>query len=766
MKKRILIIILILTLVPSVLLLFNAIEAKVFDSIRSYVRAEGLYARGQKNAVYFLNRYIHSKNEKEYQMFLEQLNIPLGDKIAREAMQQEYPDKKRAYEGFLQAGNHPKDIDQLIWLFLNFQELPYMKKAIDIWVKADAINVQIKDVGEQIYYEVNNDSKSIKLNRLVDELHTLYQVQEQHEHNFSLVLSEAAHWIKGLLSTISLILFIALVGFATFFTRRILKDIELSQNELSAYKDNLEVLVEKRTTELEVQKKSFEKLFEKSSSGTLIIEDGMFVECNEKVLEILGYESKEEFLPCSPFDISPEFQGDGQSSRDKAEIMNALAFENGFNQFEWKHLRSDKTEFFCEVILTPIVLPNRGELIHVVWRDMTAQKDAEKALLAAKDEAEKATKAKSEFLANMSHEIRTPMNSVIGMTNLALDTDLNEKQHNYVKKANIAGQNLLGIINDILDFSKLEAGKFDLSPIHFELKETIGSTLHLISVAAKDKDISTKVRLDKDVPKYYFADSLRLGQVLTNLASNAVKFSHYRGSVTLDISLQEENENDAVVEFSIIDEGVGISKEAQTKLFESFSQADSSTQRKFGGTGLGLAISKKIVEHMDGDISLESEEGVGSTFSFTVKMKKSNEDSIIQNTNDTKQAMKLAIEKLQGKQILLVEDNEMNQELAIDLLEKNGLKVTLAENGQEALDTLEKQEFDLVLMDVQMPVMDGYTATQKIREQEKYENLPVIAMTANVMSGDVSKARESGMNCHIAKPIVPHEMFVTMAKWV
>ena len=401
-----------------------------------------------------------------------------------------------------------------------------------------------------------------------------------------------------------------------------------------------------------------------------------------------------------------------------------------------------------------------------LMREKVLRMEAEEALIKAKITAEQATQSKSEFLANMSHEIRTPMNSVIGMTDLALDNKLDDSSRNYVQKANMAAKNLLGIINDILDFSKMEAGKLDLYPNHFELKEIISNTLHLISVAAKDKNIKTKVKLDKDVPKYYFADSLRLGQVLTNLATNAVKFSHNEGSVILAISLKEKNNKGAVVEFSVIDEGIGISPEAQNKLFQSFSQADSSTQRKFGGTGLGLAISKKIIELMDGEIHLKSEEGKGSTFSFTIRMKKSSKENIIQNTQDTKQAMKLAIDKLRDKHILLVEDNEMNQELAIDLLKRNGLIVTLAQDGQEAIDRLQTQSFDLVLMDVQMPIMDGYTATKIIREQESFKDLPIIAMTANVLSGDVHKAREAGMDDHIAKPIVPADMFVTMAKWV
>jgi CheY-like chemotaxis protein len=284
--------------------------------------------------------------------------------------------------------------------------------------------------------------------------------------------------------------------------------------------------------------------------------------------------------------------------------------------------------------------------------------------------------------------------------------------------------------------------------------------------SARKKGIRIKVKIDNDMPKIYYADSLRLGQVLTNLLSNAVKFTHEGGTVMLASRLVEESDTDAVVEFAVEDDGIGISQEDQEKLFRSFSQIDASMARQFGGTGLGLAISRNIVGLMDGKIWVESENEKGSTFYFTVRMQKSDENALVDTSHDTRTRVDLAISKLRGSHILLVEDNELNQDLAVDLLERNAIRVTVASNGQEALEILEKERFDGILMDCQMPVMDGYEATRRIRGQERFKNLPILSMSANVMSGDAERALEAGMNDTIAKPVNPETMFITMAEWI
>jgi signal transduction histidine kinase/CheY-like chemotaxis protein len=380
--------------------------------------------------------------------------------------------------------------------------------------------------------------------------------------------------------------------------------------------------------------------------------------------------------------------------------------------------------------------------------------------------SEAANIAKSQFLANMSHEIRTPMNAIIGMSNLALQGHLAPKQRNYIEKVKLSSESLLGIINDILDFSKIEAGKLGLDEVDFSLDNVINNMFNLIKLKADENSVQLVVNVDETVPKILNGDPLRLGQVLTNLGSNAVKFSKSGGVVQLNVSLLEENTLDAKLRFAVQDVGIGLSQDQQDRLFESFNQADNSTTRQFGGTGLGLVISQKIVELMGGHISVESEQDVGSVFNFTICLKKQQGKLEHVRSSDSVTELGQAIKRLKGAKILLVEDNELNLELASELLIMNKMIVKSAGNGKQALEMLAKENFDGVLMDCQMPIMDGYEATRQIRQQEQFKNLPILAMTANAMKGDKEKVLAAGMNDHIAKPIKPEVMFLNMARWI
>ncbi|AFU98278.1 PAS domain-containing hybrid sensor histidine kinase/response regulator [Simiduia agarivorans] len=396
-----------------------------------------------------------------------------------------------------------------------------------------------------------------------------------------------------------------------------------------------------------------------------------------------------------------------------------------------------------------------------VSMEITQLKHAQSALEEARAKAEAALQVKSQFLANMSHEIRTPMNAIIGLSQLALSTELSAKTEDYVQKIHYSAENLLGIVNDILDFSKIEAGKLGLNPKPFDLLQMIENLGSIMALKASRKRLAFRQTIEPNTPRFINGDALRLHQVLTNLIGNAVKFTR-EGHVHLAVRMSVDMGERQILRFMVEDTGVGLSEQQLGQLFQAFEQADAGVAREYGGTGLGLAISQRLVEMMGGDIRVKSEPGAGSVFEFTINVGRADAEA----ANQQLQASGDQPVDLRGAPVLLVEDNEINQQVALEMLAPLNLHIDTARNGAEAVAMVEQGNYALVLMDIQMPVMDGYTATEKLRERYSMEALPIVGLTANVLDEDRKRMLSVGMNDHIGKPIDRRALEQSLVRWL